>query len=98
MEYAIEFSPRARDNLEAFRKGDQQIIADAVEVRLTSDPDKPNRNRKTLQNSALAPWELRVGSFRVFYDPDAERAVVVVIAVGRKVHNRLFIGDEEIEL
>jgi hypothetical protein len=46
----------------------------------------------------LAPWELRVGDFRVFYDVILEKATVVVVAVGQKVHNKLFIGGEEIVL
>jgi mRNA-degrading endonuclease RelE of RelBE toxin-antitoxin system len=98
MELGIELSPSARDHLEALRKRDQQIVADAIEIQLTWDADKPTRNRKRLQDNPLAPWELRVGSFRVFYDVDMERKVVVVVAIGRKIHNRLLIGGEEIEL
>jgi mRNA-degrading endonuclease RelE of RelBE toxin-antitoxin system len=51
-----------------------------------------------LEDNPLAPWELRVGDFRVFYDVDREGATVVVVAIGQKSHNRLRIGDEEIEL
>jgi mRNA-degrading endonuclease RelE of RelBE toxin-antitoxin system len=51
-----------------------------------------------LEENALAPWELRVGDFRVFYDVDAGAERVVVIAVGTKEHNTLRIGGEEIEL
>jgi mRNA-degrading endonuclease RelE of RelBE toxin-antitoxin system len=71
---------------------------DAIEVRLTHEPGKPTRNRKRLEDNPLAPWELRVGDFRVFYDVEGDHATVVILAVGRKLHNRLFIGGEEIEL
>jgi len=39
-----------------------------------------------------------VGNFRVFYDVDLEAERVVVNAVGKKQHNKLTIGAEEIEL
>ena len=66
MKFNIEFSDRARDNLLALRKREQQIIVDSVEIHLTIEPDKPTRNRKRLQENRLAPWELRTGDFRAF--------------------------------
>jgi mRNA-degrading endonuclease RelE of RelBE toxin-antitoxin system len=98
MSFAVELTTRARENLKALRKRDQQIVYDAVAVQLVDRPDQPTRNRKQLEENALAPWELRVGNFRVFFDVDAEAARVVVIAVGTKEHNTLRIGGEEIEL
>jgi mRNA-degrading endonuclease RelE of RelBE toxin-antitoxin system len=98
MSFAVEFTTRARENMKALRKRDQQIVYDAVAVQLIDQPDQPTRNRKQLEENALAPWELRVGDFRVFYDVDAEAERVVVIAVGTKEHNTLRIGGEEIEL
>jgi mRNA-degrading endonuclease RelE of RelBE toxin-antitoxin system len=56
------------------------------------------RNRKRLRPNPLAPWELRVGDLRVFYDVDAEASCVRIVAVGRKEHNRLIIGGEEVTL
>jgi len=98
MNFNIELSDRARANLKRFRKRDQQIVADAMDVQLTSEPDRPTRNRKPLEENPLAPWELRVGDFRVYYDIDQEESIVVVLAIGRKIHNRLYIDGEEIEL
>jgi mRNA-degrading endonuclease RelE of RelBE toxin-antitoxin system len=98
MSFAVELTTRARENLKALRKRDQQIVYDAVAVQLIDQPDQPTRNRKQLEENALAPWELRVGDFRVFYDVDAGAERVVVIAVGTKEHNTLRIGGEEIEL
>jgi mRNA-degrading endonuclease RelE of RelBE toxin-antitoxin system len=51
-----------------------------------------------LEDNPLAPWELRVGDFRVFYDVDRESEKVAVVAIGWKSHNRLRIGGEEIEI
>ena len=36
--------------------------------------------------------------YRVFYDIDVEDRIVIVLAVGRKLGGRLYIGNEELEL
>jgi hypothetical protein len=55
-----------------------------------------------MRPNAVAPWELRVGDYRVFYDlePADEDGVpkVVILAIGLKMGNRVLIGDEEHEL
>jgi mRNA-degrading endonuclease RelE of RelBE toxin-antitoxin system len=98
MAFAIELSPRAQEHLKRLRKRDQRIIVDAIGVQLTHQPDQPTPHRKLLEESPLAPWELRVGDFRVFYDIDREGETVVVVAIGQKTHDRLRIGGQEIEL
>lgn len=98
MAFSVELTKRACKNLKALRKRDQQIVYDAMAVQLTDQPEKPTRDRKRLEENELAPWELRVGDFRVFYDVDRESSMVVVIAIGQKTHNVLRIGGEEIEL
>jgi len=67
-------------------------------VQLGHQADQPTRQRKKLEDNELAPWELRVGDFRVFYDIDEDEGLVIVVAVGHKTHNILRIRDEEIEL
>jgi mRNA-degrading endonuclease RelE of RelBE toxin-antitoxin system len=98
MAFAIELSPHARGHLTRLRKRDQRIIVDAIAVQLTHQPDQPTQNRKQLEDNPLAPWELRVGNFRIFYDVDHEGETVVVVAIGQKTHSRLRIGEEEVEL
>ena len=98
MAFHVEFSRRARDNLKGFRKRDQQIIVDAIVAQLSHQPGQPTRQRKKLEDNDLAPWELRVGDFRVFYDIERENVVVIIVAIGKKTHNILRIGDEEIDL
>ncbi len=56
------------------------------------------RNRKPLEQNPLAPWELRIGDFRVFYDVRPTDNLVVIVAVGKKVRNILRIGGEEVQL
>ncbi|MCI0638179.1 MAG: type II toxin-antitoxin system RelE/ParE family toxin [Gemmataceae bacterium] len=92
----IQFTVRAKAHLKALRKRDQKTILDTVEEQLRFEAETPTRNRKRLQDNPLAPWELRIGDFRVFYDVDEE--VVRIVAVGEKTHNVLLIGGEEVEL
>jgi mRNA-degrading endonuclease RelE of RelBE toxin-antitoxin system len=98
MAFKIEFTPVARDHLRALRKRDQQIIVDTIATQLTHQQDQSTARRKPLLDNPVAPWELRIGDFRVFYDIDNDDKAVVVVAVGQKFHNRLLIGGEEIEL
>jgi len=47
----------------------------------------------------LAPWELRIGHLRVYFDVEEDpRLVVRIVAMGVKVRNRVWIGGEEVEL
>jgi mRNA-degrading endonuclease RelE of RelBE toxin-antitoxin system len=98
MAYEIEFSADAREHIRSLKKRDQAIIIDAVADQLTHQPNHPTTHRKPLEDNQVAPWELRVGEFRVFYDIHIDDQVVAVVAVGHKEHNRLRIGGEEIEL
>jgi mRNA-degrading endonuclease RelE of RelBE toxin-antitoxin system len=98
MAFTIEFSPDAHDHLRVLRKRDQRIVVDAIADQLAHQPDQPTAHRKPLEDNPIAPWELRVGDFRVFYDIDREDQAIVVLAVGQKIHNRLRIGGEEVDL
>jgi mRNA-degrading endonuclease RelE of RelBE toxin-antitoxin system len=98
MAFTLIYTPRARDHLKKLRKGDQQTIVDTTEEQLAHQPGVPTKKRKRLQENPLAPWELRIGDFRVFYDIHEEEEQVLVVAVDRKERDKLFIGGEEIHL
>ena len=52
-----------------------------------------------MRPNPIAPWELRIGNLRVYYDvEDAPEKLVTVLAVGIKDHNRVLIDGKEIEL
>lgn len=52
-----------------------------------------------MRPNPVAPWELRIGDLRVYYDIEKEpETVVLILAVGRKEHNRVHIGGEVIDL
>lgn len=52
-----------------------------------------------MRPNPIAPWELRVGDLRVYYDVEhSPEATVEVFAVGVKERNRVRIGGEVVEL
>ena len=52
-----------------------------------------------MRPNTLAPWELRVGSFRVYYDVETmPQRVVHIRAVGIKIRNKVWIGKDEVKL
>ena len=99
MAYKIRFAAKAEDHFELLLARQQAIVLDSVRMQLSDEPTRPTRNRKLLRPNSLAPWELRVGELRVFYEVDAEDPDVVnILAIGIKRGNRLMIAGEEIVL
>ena len=99
MAYKITFAQSVAAHLELLTAAERARVLDAIERQLMHEPLKETRNRKPLRPNPIAPWELRTGSLRVFYDVTAEQpGVVQVLAVGKKDHNVLRIGVEEIKL
>jgi len=45
----------------------------------------------------MAPWELRMGTYSVFYEI-RDNSVVLVLAVGNKELNDLYIRGRKVEL
>jgi hypothetical protein len=76
----------------------QAIILETVERQLTHEPTVETRNRKPMRPNPVAPWELRIGILRVYYDVEHEPQDVVYIAVGVKDRNQVRIGREVIQL
>jgi mRNA-degrading endonuclease RelE of RelBE toxin-antitoxin system len=99
LSYRIEYSPDAEDHLQVLTARQQRIVLDTVEKQLTHQPTVETRNRKPMRPNPLAPWELRIGNLRVYYDVEEEpEPVVYVRAAGIKERNRVRIGKEVIEL
>ena len=96
--FQIEFTPEALVDLRSLRKYDQEQIVGTIEGQLPHQASEPSRNRKRLRPNQLAEWELRIGEFRVFYDVDAEQAVVKIEAIGCKQGSKLFVHGQEYEL
>jgi mRNA-degrading endonuclease RelE of RelBE toxin-antitoxin system len=97
--YTIEFAQSVEDHFRALTARDRTTVFAGINRQLLHEPLKETRHRKPLRPNPIAPWELRVGQFRVFYEvAGAEGSVVRILAVGRKRRNVLVIGDEEIQL
>ena len=74
-------------------------MLDGVTKYLSVDPMVETRNRKPMRPNPLAPWELRLGNLRVYFDIVSEpEPVVVVLAVGIKDRSAVRIGKSVIEL
>jgi mRNA-degrading endonuclease RelE of RelBE toxin-antitoxin system len=99
LSHQIEYSPDAEDHLKALTARQQAIVLDAVDKQLKYQPTVETRNRKPMRPNPIAPWELRIGNLRVYYDVEEEPEPVVYIrAVGVKERNQVRIGKEVIEL
>jgi mRNA-degrading endonuclease RelE of RelBE toxin-antitoxin system len=98
MPFEIIFSPEAEDHVRNLSARDRVTVLDQIEVQLTHEPDVLTRNRKRLRPNPFADWELRVGEHRVFYNVHVDQSEVEIVAVGMKLHNRLWILGEEFEL
>lgn len=52
-----------------------------------------------MRPNPVAPWELRIGALRVYYDVETEPdAMVCIRAIGVKARNRVIIGNEVVIL
>ena len=98
MQFSLNFSNSALDDLNFFRTFEHRLILDEIDVQLRHEPTRTTRNRKPLEPNELADWELRIGPYRVFYDVDSASGIVKIKAIGHKEHNRLFIRGKEFRL
>src|SRR5262245_22631580 len=101
--YNLAYAPEVKEHLKAINKQYHAQIREAIEERLSFEPDRETRNRKPIEESALweDAWELRCGErnrFRIFYQIDYETAEVRILAIGFKDRNELIIGKERIKL
>jgi hypothetical protein len=101
--FALLYDPGTIGHFAAIERKHRSLILDGIESQLQFEPDVQSRNRKSLERPSPggATWELRLGphnSFRVFYRVDRPGHSVLILAIGVKVGNRLYIAGEEIEL
>lgn len=97
MPYHIEYAPDAEEHLRVLTAQQQAIVLDTVDRQLIHQPTVETRNRKPMRPNPIAPWELRIGNLRVYYDVDEEpERVVYIRAVGVKERNSVVIGKEVI--
>ena len=99
MKFEIRYTPEAFDHLQLLAKAKRTMVLDSVDEQLQHQPTLATRKRKVLRPNPIAPWELRLGEVRVFYEVVESPAPVVTIkAIGVKENNDLFVGGERIDL
>ncbi len=83
MAYAIEFKPAAVRDLKRLPVAAAKRLARAID-RLSSDP-RPRGLKKLKGKGDHVFYRLRVGDYRVIYQVEEERVVVLVVRIaGRK--------------
>lgn len=100
MTYDVEYSEAAIEHIRALPAEWRANVMDRLERRLGHEPNVVTRHRKPMdpdRRMFVAPWELRLGDVRVYYAVEEEpRPKVIVIAVGIKKRDRVFIGGRAI--
>jgi mRNA-degrading endonuclease RelE of RelBE toxin-antitoxin system len=97
--YRLDFSPDTVSHIRALPAPLRAIVLDSIGSQLRHEPTVETRHRKPMRPNAIACWELRVGTCRVYYDVSEEpEPVVTVLAIGIKVRTRVVIAGEEIDL
>ena len=77
---------------------ERKATLDRIEAVLGNEPTRETRNLKSLRPNPLAKYELRAGALRVFFEVNEKTRVVLVLAIGRKEGNRLWVGGKEVIL
>jgi mRNA-degrading endonuclease RelE of RelBE toxin-antitoxin system len=96
--YRIEITTEAKGDLSYYTAFERKIIVSGVREQLTHQPHVETKNRKPLRDNLLAPWELRVGKYGVFYEVDDTARMVSIVSIGHKEHNVLLIRGQEVQL
>jgi hypothetical protein len=96
--FEIIYPPIIRQHLKAIEPKFYMLIKESLEQQLWFQPDVIAKNRKPLKRPLVfgTKWEDQHGPdyrFRAVYRVDYnDRQVIIVLAVGEKIGNRLFIG------
>ena len=98
MAYEIQYSPAAEEHLRALTARQRSTIFDAADEQLLQQPAVETKNRKPMRPNPIAPWELRIGKLRVYYDIEEPEKIVTILAIGVKERNRVRIAGEEVDL
>lgn len=83
-------------------RGEQSLVLDAMDDQLLYEPTTATRNRKRMDEDKelfVAPRELRVQDLRVYYavEEAEHKALIVVVAIGRKDRARVKLGKRWME-
>ena len=86
MPYEVEFAESVEAHFGALTAREWATVLDMIRRQLLHEPLQETRHRKPLRPNPIAPWDLRIGQLRVFYEvAGGESGIVRILAVGRKV-------------
>jgi mRNA-degrading endonuclease RelE of RelBE toxin-antitoxin system len=99
LKFKLKYAEVAKDHLMYLSAAENSKVKEGIVERLTSLPDVATRNRFKMRSNAIAPWELRLGDLRVYYEIETgEDPSVNILAIGKKVREQVFIGGKAVDL
>ncbi len=96
--FEVELTDQAIEDLQWFKKYEQNVILDGIEANLSYEPMTETRNRKHLRPNDTAEWELRLGMYRVLYNVEEKVRIVSIERIAAKPRNKYLFQGEEGEL
>jgi len=101
--FEIVLDEHTFEHLDAIESKYDSLIREAIETQLAHEPNRQTRNRKPMIEPTEfgATWELRCGPsnrFRIYYAVNLDERTVVILAIGVKIRNEVWIGKERFEL
>jgi mRNA interferase RelE/StbE len=96
--YQIKFSQDGLIDLEFFAVYERKTIVDEIKKQLSYQPAVETSKKKKLRNNVIAPWELKIGTYRAFYEVLEDIVTVYVVSVGYKEHNILYVRGREVRI
>src|SRR5437773_6366013 len=93
MAFRITGTREFKAQLSALRARDRRTVEGTILSHLLHEPTRATKAVKPLRANEFAEYELRAGELRVLDNVEHDEGVL--LAVGRKVGNKLFIEGEE---
>jgi len=99
MPYAVTYSPETVEHMEALTARQRTSVLDGIDEQLRHQSTVETKNRKPMRANVLAPWELRIGELRVYYEvQEAPEPEVLIRAIGVKERNQVRFANKVVEL
>lgn len=96
--YDIDYTEDAIEDLQWFRKHEQNMIVDGIDEQLRYEPTLETRNRKRMRQNDKADWELRIGDYCILYMVGVQVRIVEIQRIGEKRGNAFFFRGRKTDL
>jgi mRNA-degrading endonuclease RelE of RelBE toxin-antitoxin system len=93
MAFGLTITAPFKAQLAVLPAWERRMVESSIAAKILERPTTPTKAVKRLRPNPISEFELRVGDLRVLYNVVGEE--VILVAVGRKIGNQLFIGSEE---